>query len=77
MVTPNPTCKLECRFITSFGLTTGMYYPPIYNKHGVNINPDRNTTAATKVDCTQCNRSWNAITYFADGKHQTEYTEIL
>jgi hypothetical protein len=76
MTTPNPTCKSECRFTTSFSMTTAAYYPPIYDKHGVNTNPDRNTTTAT-IYCSVCSRSWNGTTYFADGEHRTKYKEIL
>jgi hypothetical protein len=61
MMTPNPTCELECRFSTSFGMTTMMYYPPVYDKHGVNLNPDMNSTSTT-VNCSVCNKSWSSIT---------------
>lgn len=74
--TPDPTCKLECRFTTSFAMTTDTYYPPVYDKHGVNTNPDRNTTTAT-VQCVICEKKWIGNTYFADGHFQTAYKEIM
>ena len=61
MMTPNPTCELDCRFSTSFGMTTAMYYPPVYDKHGVNVNPDMNVTSTT-VNCSVCNKSWASST---------------
>lgn len=72
MMTPNPTCELECRFSTSFGMTTAMYYPPVYDKHGVNLNPDMNVTSTT-VNCSVCGKSWNSSTR---GDRST-FTEIL
>lgn len=45
MTNPNPQCpRDDCRFLNHGGSTTCVYYPPIYDKNGVNINPDRNTT---------------------------------
>ncbi len=43
MKNPNPECPREdCRFTESDGVSTLAYYPPIYDKNGVNINWDRN-----------------------------------
>ncbi len=42
MTNPNPECPREdCRFSYGGGTTTCVYYPPVYDKNGVNINPDR------------------------------------
>ena len=58
MKNPNPECPREdCKFITFGGRTTLVAYIPIYNKNGVNINPDRNTTSFT-VDCLSCGKKW-------------------
>lgn len=54
---PNPGCEGECRFRVGMGMTTCVYYPPTYDKHGNNINPDRNTTSG-KVWCDACDRTW-------------------
>jgi hypothetical protein len=69
---PNPTCDKECRFRVSGGSTTCAYYAPIYDKFGVNINPDRNITT-NEVTCTVCNRTWVANTCVGE----TKFTEIL
>ena len=34
-----------------------MGFEPIYDKNGVNINPDRNTTYFT-VNCLSCGKRW-------------------
>lgn len=72
MKTPNPTCELDCRFSTSFGMTTAMYYPPVYDKHGVNLNPDMNVTSTT-VHCSVCGKSWTSSTQ----NDTSTFTEIL
>jgi hypothetical protein len=58
MKNPNPECPREdCKF-TSFDITrTCMYFQPIYDKNGVNINPDANTTTF-KVNCLSCAKLW-------------------
>lgn len=50
-----PHCG-ESYYKENYGITTCVYYPPIY-KDGVNINPDRN---ATSVNCTcmNCNKEF-------------------
>ena len=50
----------KCRIVpTGPSWTTGTYYPPIYDGHGNNLNPDRNTTYST-YRCETCGREWNA-----------------
>ena len=59
---PNPTCTNECRFSPGLSMTTAVYYAPIYDKYGNNVNPDRNMTSGS-INCHTCNRSW---TYYSD-----------
>lgn len=40
-------------------MTTMLYYPPIYDGHGNNLNPDRNTTHSP-VRCSTCGKKWDA-----------------
>lgn len=47
----------ECRFQHLGGSTTLVYYLPIYDAHGVNTNPDMNTTSFS-VRCFTCGRNW-------------------
>lgn len=58
---PDPSCNKECRFTYGPTMTTAMYYAPIYDKNGVNINPDMNTTYG-EVSCIVCGRSWYSST---------------
>ncbi len=64
---PNPDCQLECRFHWGPSMTTCMYFAPVYDKHGNNLNPDANITTAT-VNCTVCNKTWTASTRLGDTK---------
>ena len=58
MTNPNPECPREdCKFINHGGSTTLAYYPPIYDKNGVNTNPDRNTTTSM-FECLTCGKKW-------------------
>lgn len=47
----------KCRIQKSFSTTTMVYYPPIYDGHGNNLNPDRNTTT-TEMKCWACGKEW-------------------
>lgn len=68
---PNPGCLGECRFHVGMGMTTCAYYPPVYDKHGNNTNPDRNVTSG-KVSCYTCGRKWNYATQLGE----TQFKEI-
>jgi hypothetical protein len=58
MKNPNPECPREdCRFSILGGTRTCMYFQPIYDKNGVNINPDANTTTF-EVNCLSCGKMW-------------------
>lgn len=71
MRNPNPTCELECRFIHSPTLTTCMGFTPIYDKHGNNLNPDRNITTGT-IWCSVCNTQWG----FKQCLNEIEYSVL-
>ena len=68
---PNPNCEKDCRFQHGMSMTTAMYFPPVYDKQGNNLNPDGNTTSCD-VTCSTCNKKWNSSTRFGE----TTYTEI-
>jgi hypothetical protein len=72
MKTPNPECPREdCRFSHSGGSSTLVAYIPIYDKNGVNTNPDRNTTTF-KVNCLTCGKMWVGKTCMGE----TTYGEV-
>lgn len=52
-------------------MTTDMYYPPVYDKNGNNINPDGNITSGS-VKCSTCNKEWRYSTRY----DETAYTEV-
>jgi hypothetical protein len=66
----NPGCKQDCRFHFGSQMTTLAYYAPIYDKNGVNVNPDMNTTYGD-VTCSTCGKSWS---YASQNGNET-YTE--
>ena len=62
MTNPNPECPREdCRILNHGGSTTLAYYPPIYDKNGVNINPDKNITTSI-LECLTCGKMWKCKT---------------
>ena len=72
MKVPNPNCpRNDCRYAVGVGMTTSMYYPPIYNKDGQNINPDGNVSSG-ELSCTSCNRKWEYKTQYGN----TTYKEV-
>ncbi len=59
---PNKDCEREdCRYYASGGqISTCMYFQPVYDKHGNNINPDRNSTSG-EMFCSVCKRKWRYV----------------
>lgn len=64
-------CDKNCRFIQGVSMTTAMYFTPIYDKNGVNTNPDGNITSS-KVSCVTCHRKWHTSTQYGE----TTYEEV-
>lgn len=64
-------CDKSCAIQFTEGTSTSMYFPPIYNKHGININPDGNSVNG-KCMCTTCMKQWKYILQFGD----TTFEEI-
>ena len=75
MTNSTPQCprglKEDCAFIQSPCSTTSAYYPPIYDKNGVNTNPDRNITTFA-VECLTCGKMWKGKTQLGE----TTYEEV-
>lgn len=65
MQNPDSTCKKECRFSYGPTVTTAMYFAPIYDKHGNNLNPDGNTSYY-EVSCSVCSNSWYGTTKYGE-----------
>lgn len=65
-MTKFPECPREdCRFAMGEATRTCMYFQPIFNKDGVNINPDANTTTFD-LNCHSCGKSWVGITTYEE-----------
>jgi hypothetical protein len=58
-------CERECKFIQGSSSTTMAYYMPMYDKNGVNTNPDRNTTRS-KYSCTVCGKCFNISSQYGE-----------
>lgn len=68
-----PECERDdCRFRQGVSMSTLVYYVPVYDKNGVNINPDGNTTTSN-LECLTCGKRWVATTRY----NQTTYTELM
>ena len=69
---PNLDCDKDCRFQEEgWSSTTCMYFIPVYDKHGNNLNPDGNITSGT-LKCTVCDKRWSYSTQYGE----TTYKEI-
>ena len=72
MLNPNRACdRKDCKFVYGATITTAMYFTPVYDKEGNNINPDGNITTG-EVKCLTCNRAWTSSTQY----DKTTFTEI-
>ena len=56
-------CDKACMIQFTEGMTSAMYYPPIYNKFGENMNPDGNSTTGQCM-CTTCMKHWKYMTQY-------------
>jgi hypothetical protein len=73
MEVPNPNCpRNDCRYIVGVEMTTAMYYQPVYNKHGQNVNPDGNVTSG-EMTCSACQNKWKYKTQYG----KTNYQKVL
>ena len=69
---PNPDCERNCRFSYGYSTTTSLYYNPVYDRHGNNLNPDGNVTTGT-IDCTECYKRWAYTTQYG----KTKFHEVI
>jgi hypothetical protein len=72
MIVPNPDCpRNDCRYVVGIEMSTSMYYPPVYDKQGNNLNPDGNITSGD-MTCHSCNKKWTYSTQFG----KTTFNEV-
>lgn len=63
LIDGGPGCmRDDCMITVQSQQTTTAYYPPTYNKDGVNINPDANKTTQ-EVRCLSCGKNWKRDNY--------------
>ena len=72
MSNPNPSCEKECMFHQGVSMTTAMHCTPVFDKHGINLNPDRNVTSSS-VKCSTCGKEWTSSTQFG----KTTFKEVV
>jgi hypothetical protein len=66
-------CDKECKFEHHGVTQTLCYYPPVYDKNGVNTNPDRNSQDGG-VSCRTCGKLWRIHKLACDSEWEfTEY----
>ena len=59
---PIVNCDREdCRIVLEESHQTNMYFPPVYDKFGNNLNPDKNKTTKN-FSCSTCNKKWSTVT---------------
>lgn len=56
-------CDGECKFTSGLNSQTLAYYMPIYDKDGINTNPDRNTTT-TEYYCINCLKQYTVASQY-------------
>ncbi len=61
-----PYCQKPTHRTGGSGQATLGYYPPIYDKKGKNINPDKNIQTATYF-CCECNKTFSVSGNKPDG----------
>ena len=61
-----PYCQIPTQRTAGASLVTLLYFAPIYNEHGVNTNPDRNTVT-TSWYCDKCGCSYSTSGNAYDG----------
>ena len=61
-----PYCEKPTKRTDCGSSSTLMYFAPVYDENGVNINPDCNTIT-TAYKCLECNRLFVVVGNIIDG----------
>lgn len=56
-------CDGDCKFTSGLSSQTLVYYMPIYDKGGVNTNPDRNIRTA-EYSCVTCQKQYTVSSQY-------------
>jgi len=63
-----PVCQRPTRRVLGISTTTCVYYEPIYDEQGNNINLDRNNNR-TEYCCLDCGKTFTVVGNPHDGYH--------
>ncbi len=61
-----PHCQVPTTRTSGMSVSHAVYYPPIYDKNGVNTNPDKNDST-TEYKCLECNEDYTVGGNHIDG----------
>ena len=61
-----PFCKKPTERTGGLGRTTMMYYQPVYDEKGENVNPDMNTTTYN-WHCNECGKGYQISGNMTEG----------
>ena len=61
-----PHCNQPTKRTSGTIMMTALYFPPVYDENGVNINPDRNTQTSS-WHCEACDNAYWIKGNHADG----------
>lgn len=68
---PRCSTPFKCRISMSPSETTDMYFEPVYDGHGKNLNPDGNISSGS-AKCGTCGKKWTYGRQFGE----TTFTEL-
>lgn len=61
-----PHCNKPTKRTGGMTTVTAMYFPPIYDKNGINTNPDKNRRTSFWT-CQECNKDYRTSGNYVDG----------
>lgn len=67
-----PCCKRPTAKIESASSVTCVYYPPVYNEKGVNINPNKHMFL-NPWECLECGKNYTVISNGTIGNGNVGY----
>jgi transposase-like protein len=63
LIEGGPDCmRDDCMITVQSQQTTAVYYPPVYDKSGTNVNAGKNKTIQ-EVRCLSCGKNWKKEHY--------------
>lgn len=66
MIPPDcKNCKNDCKIVYAYTASTSLFYIPVFDKDGVNINPDGNVISGS-AKCLTCDQEWDFSTQYGN-----------